>query len=78
MQTAKELLQKVIIFFQGICLMSFITLIYLIAANFYKWPSPLKAIELAAIESHLDDVNYAMSAAQEDILELHNKIKKGK
>ena len=70
------LVQKFGYFFNGLCIMSFVTLIYIVIANFKGWPTPLKAIELTAIEANQVDLSYAMSAAQEDILELHKKVKK--
>lgn len=38
--------------------------------------TPFKSVELAVIEENQNDLRYAMTAAQEDIIELHKKIKK--
>lgn len=38
--------------------------------------TPFKSVELAVIEEKQNELGYGMAAVQDDILELHQKIKK--
>lgn len=40
------------------------------------YPTPFRSAEAMHIESELGEIALAMSAAQDDILELHKKVKK--
>lgn len=53
-----------------------IAFIACIWATYKGYPTPFKTVENMEVQMQLSDVGLAMSAAQEDILELHKKIKK--
>lgn len=76
MQTAKEIIKQFEIWVKWTLTLLGVAFIGCIIATFYGWPTPFKTIEKMEIESRFEDISYAMMAAQEDILELHKKVKK--
>jgi hypothetical protein len=40
------------------------------------YPTPFRSVEAVEVYAQLDDLAHATMAAQEDILELHKKVKK--
>lgn len=40
------------------------------------YPTPFRSVEAVEVYAKLDDLAHGMMAAQEDILELHKKVKK--
>lgn len=53
-----------------------VLLVYHCLALKQGWFTPFKSVEMAAIEANQTDMSYAMMAVQEDVLELHKKVKK--
>jgi hypothetical protein len=53
-----------------------IALILISVAHWKGYPTPFKSLEAMQIEDRLIDLSMAMSAAQDDILEMHKGRKK--
>lgn len=45
-------------------------------AVYNGYPTPFRSIEAVEVHAKLDDLAYGVMAAQEDVLELHKKVKK--
>lgn len=68
--------QKLVIFVNWSLKLGGFVLIYHCLALHYNWHTPLKSVELNEVWAKQEDLAYGVMAAQEDILELHKKVKK--
>lgn len=76
MHTAKQILNEWLDWGKKTLLVLGVVFIYHCIALRMDYYTPFRSVELNEIYTKLDDLAYAMAAAQEDILELHKRVKK--